>query len=292
MMKKHRFKVAELQFDVVIPKSWDASKLIPSFYPFIIKDDGDDPAFTFTIESAPLKCDGVKELIEVSDNDMGHMSLHKTSDKYWIDISYTEIIHEMTTDANFSQAFAYVDVSDQFSGMVLTSLLRVMFSMALIRHNGVSIHSSCVVKEGQAYLFLGKSGTGKSTHARQWMKAFPGCSLLNDDNPAIRIIDNKVIVFGTPWSGKTPCYKNESHIVKAIVKLRQAPRNCFKKAEEILAFTAILPSCSGIRRDDGLRRLLHENLINISMGVTVGEMDCLPDEDAARVCFEGITSNS
>ena len=57
-------------------------------------------------------------------------------------------------------------------------------------------------------MLLGKSGTGKSTHSRLWLKYIPDTKLLNDDNPAVRIMDNNTImIYGTPWSGKTPCYK-------------------------------------------------------------------------------------
>ena len=57
---------------------------------------------------------------------------------------------------------------------------------------------------------MGKSGTGKSTHSRLWLENVPGATLLNDDNPIVRLTLVGAIVYGSPWSGKTPCYKNES----------------------------------------------------------------------------------
>ena len=80
--------------------------------------------------------------------------------------------------------------------------------------------------EGLGYLFLGHSGTGKSTHARQWLAAFDDAWLLNDDNPIVRVMeDGEVRVYGSPWSGKTPCYNNAYARVRGIVKLSQAPHN-------------------------------------------------------------------
>ena len=36
-------------------------------------------------------------------------------------------------------------------------------------------------------MFLGPSGTGKSTHARLWLQYIDSTELVNDDNPVVRI---------------------------------------------------------------------------------------------------------
>ena len=83
----------------------------------------------------------------------------------------------------------------------------------------LEMHASVIAHEGRGYLFLAKSGTGKSTQSRMWLRCIEGAKLLNDDNPAIRIADGRPLVFGTPWSGKTPCWRNLSVPVKALVRL-------------------------------------------------------------------------
>lgn len=50
-----------------------------------------------------------------------------------------------------------------------------------------AIHSSVIIHENQAVLFLGESGTGKSTHTRLWLENVPGTRLLNDDSPLLRL---------------------------------------------------------------------------------------------------------
>ena len=39
---------------------------------------------------------------------------------------------------------------------------------------------------GKRFLFLGESGTGKSTHTRLWRENIAGSKLLNDDSPIVR----------------------------------------------------------------------------------------------------------
>lgn len=50
-----------------------------------------------------------------------------------------------------------------------------------------AVHSSVIIYENQAVLFLGESGTGKSTHTRLWLENVPGTRLLNDDSPLLRL---------------------------------------------------------------------------------------------------------
>ena len=94
----------------------------------------------------------------------------------------------------------------------------LVFAFATADRQTLLFHSSVTVREGKAYMFLGHSGTGKSTHSRQWLTAFEDAWLLNDDNPAVRLMESgEVWVYGTPWSGKTACYKNEKAPVQALV---------------------------------------------------------------------------
>lgn len=61
-----------------------------------------------------------------------------------------------------------------------------MFNIAAVARQAVAIHSSVISLNGGAVLFLGESGTGKSTHTRLWREHIPGAELLNDDSPIVR----------------------------------------------------------------------------------------------------------
>ena len=72
----------------------------------------------------------------------------------------------------------------------------IAFAFSGAQKDLLLIHASVTMKDGKGYLFLGKSGTGKSTHSQLWLKHIPGTELLNDDNPAVRLINDEVIVYG------------------------------------------------------------------------------------------------
>ena len=176
----------------------------------------------------------------------------------------------------------------QTKGAVDNALM-ILFAMASACMGTALFHSATVSLNGKGYMFLGKSGTGKSTHARLWLKHINGVELMNDDNPAVRVKpDGTAVVYGTPWSGKTPCYKNVSAPLGGIVLLSQAPYNKITRLNGIGAYAAIVPSISGKRWDSRIADGLHETENTLAGNIPVWHLDCLPDADAARLCKETI----
>ena len=172
----------------------------------------------------------------------------------------------------------------------LNSAAMLMYAMATAQLGTLLFHSSVVEHQGRAYMFLGKSGTGKSTHSQLWMKYIPETQLVNDDNPVVRVNDDgTATVFGSPWSGKTPCYRNVSYPIGGIVKLRQAPENRIRRLRGVEAYAEMIPNISGERWDKALADGLHATENALVMNVPMWHLDCLPDEGAARLCYENIS---
>ncbi|MBO7416579.1 MAG: hypothetical protein J6U22_08380 [Bacteroidaceae bacterium] len=172
----------------------------------------------------------------------------------------------------------------------LDNSLMILFAMASSCTGTALFHAAAVSLDGRGYMFLGKSGTGKSTHASLWLKNIPGSGLMNDDNPAVRVKpDGTAVVYGTPWSGKTPCYRNVSAPLGGIVLLSQAPYNSITRLKGIGAYAAVVPSISGKRWDSRIADGLHDTENALATSIPVWHLDCLPDAEAARLCKETIT---
>jgi len=175
--------------------------------------------------------------------------------------------------------------------MAIDNALMVLFALATADKGTALFHAAVVSHAGRAYMFLGPSGTGKSTHARLWLRHIEGTELVNDDNPVVRVVDDGgAVVYGSPWSGKTPCYRNVSHALGGIVLLSQAPYNKIRRLGGIEAYAALVPSISGKRWDAQIADGLHHTENWLAMNVPVWHLECLPDGDAARLC-QMITHN-
>jgi Serine kinase of the HPr protein, regulates carbohydrate metabolism len=171
----------------------------------------------------------------------------------------------------------------------IDNALMIQFAMASACMRTALFHAAAVSLDGKGYMFLGKSGTGKSTHARLWIQNLHGVELMNDDNPAVSVKpDGTAVVYGTPWSGKTPCYKNISAPLGGIVLLSQAPFNKIARLNGIGAYAAIVPSISGKRWDSKLADGLHDTENTLATNIPVWHLDCLPDADAAHLCKDTI----
>lgn len=290
------YKVADFRFSVQVPAGLDIQTLLPSFQAFRCEEE-EDLLFHLDASYASLPEDESAVLWEESVNDMGYTRLMKTDNGYCVTLRYTECgrEHTMLADSRFTSLRAAIDWTDPYAGAVLCSMLRIAYAQAVVYHRAVSIHASVVCLQDKGYLFMGKSGTGKSTHASLWREAFEGCELLNDDNPTIRLTDEGCMVYGTPWSGKTPCYKDKRCLLAGMARLKQAGVNRFSLQEDIGAFAAVLPGCSVIRKDAAHYDALCATLVELVGKVRTGLMQCLPNKDAASVCragLEGITEMS
>ena len=180
-----------------------------------------------------------------------------------------------------------------FQGLLSPRLLRfalwIAYGVATLPQQTIAIHTSVIQYKGRTVLFLGESGTGKSTHTRLWRENIEGAVLLNDDSPILRIIDGKAWMFGSPWSGKTPCYKTESYPLAACVRLSQAPHNKIRRLSVAQGYAAIHPSCPpDFAYDDTLYDYISETLSEVLGQVPMYHLECLPDADAARLSCQTV----
>lgn len=195
----------------------------------------------------------------------------------------------MTSKKDFSQSTVHWVYDSAAPMEIISWLLMVTFAQSALLHKTILIHASVIERGEEGYAFLGKSGTGKSTHSNLWKKHITGSKLLNDDNPAVKIEENgSVRIYGTPWSGKTPCYRNVGVDLRAIVRLKQAPHNSMSWKSGQFAFIALLPSCSALRWNQDLFAHMADLVEHIVSNVPIGELECLPTEDAAYLCASEI----
>ena len=91
------------------------------------------------------------------------------------------------------------------------------------------LHAAVLEYDGNAYAFLGRSGTGKSTHTGLWLKHIPRTSIVNGDKPILEYVDGGFTVFGTPWMGKERLGNNTKAPLKGLCFLEQAKENSIRR---------------------------------------------------------------
>lgn len=182
-----------------------------------------------------------------------------------------------------------VYLGGNWSMLLYRFALWVAYGLMTLQRDTLAVHSSCIIYQNKAVLFLGESGTGKSTHTRLWREHIEGAVLLNDDSPMIRVEEGKVWAYGSAWSGKTPCYKQERYELVACVRLSQAPYNRIQKLSVLQAYGAIHPSCAPeFAYDDALYDEVSRIIGQILSVVPCFHLACLPDREAALLSCQTI----
>ena len=171
-----------------------------------------------------------------------------------------------------------------YSPRLLRFALWMGYGLMTVRKETVALHGSCIVYKGKAVLFLGESGTGKSTHTRLWRENIAGSKLLNDDSPIVRYEERGVWVYGSPWSGKTPCYKAERYPLAGCVRLSQAPYNKIRRLNTLQAYAALHPSAPpAFAYEEELYSGVCSLLEKMVSSIPVYHLECLPDAEAVKL---------
>ena len=293
MMTCRKYKVAGHLFSVRADEGdriWE--QMQESYSPFGTDEVGEE-RFCLTIVASLPRMDGELVYTNAGEAEEGFpdIALYKGEDGLLFEITQpgsdkmNARLLVMRKDS--LHAFLLLDGREIDRWFSFTSAMNICYIMSTSAYSTELMHASSVIYKGWAYIFLGKSGTGKSTHSRMWKKALGDVVLMNDDHPVLRVEeDGTVRAYGSPWSGKTPCYKNDSRPMGAYVRLEQAPHNKISRLSPLQAYAALLPSCSCMRWDSGACAALHKTVEKVILAVPGFHLECLPDADAARLSCE------
>ena len=296
MKKIFKYSVAGHLFAVELPSCCSEEEHLSPYLPFRSEASDIAPLFTLKVLLADsLENVGAGEFRDcmneeapylwIFSDDKGHFNFGFSYSKSSPDciLKPSEDFKENTLYVPYGKAKKYMEFA-------VSNAMMLLYTFCTTPLDTLMVHASVIEHSEGGYMFLGKSGTGKSTHSRLWLSYIDDTELLNDDNPIVRLIEGETYIYGSPWSGKTPCYKNRRLPLKAIVRLSQAPYNKIERLRPLQAYASLIPSCSCMRWDRCSTDALHKTVENVISKVACWHLECLPDEAAAITCHEAVTS--
>lgn len=170
----------------------------------------------------------------------------------------------------------------------LTAVQRKLAEV-LFERNVLVFHGSVVAVDRQAYLFTAKSGTGKSTHTRFWRETFGDRAVMvNDDKPFLRITEDGVLAYGSPWNGKHKLGNNICVPLKAICILERGEENQIQAISGQEASMMLFQQSN--RPMDPRKMPIYMDLIDqLSKKTEFYRMQCNLDPNAAQVAFDAMS---
>lgn len=287
------FQIADLAFAISFVGYDNGFRLLPSFHPFERKVvDERSLLFTLVIDdnTCPIpkaQCERIREF----DTGNGVTIVDRLQDggyQYIIkDINKAECAL-LIADKDFANCTCALKGNAFMRSYGLNNALMLIYAFAGAYKGTVLMHASVVRQCGYGYAFIAKSGTGKSTQVSNWLKYIPGCDMMNDDNPVVRVTGEGCFIYGSPWSGKTPCYRDVKAPLGAITRIDRSSSNSVERVNAVKAFVSLLPSVSSMKWDVELYKKICDTITRIVERVPVYTLHCLPDRNSAEVCHEGI----
>lgn len=238
-MYKKSIKIGEHSIQIVS----DCIQLMNMFnknYPSITAGTGQQPDLTVLIQEGfgvPYVDDEVNIVRESN-------LITFTRADYWIEVD-TEYRH------------AYIRVHDELA--LKHALMNVYSSLVVHRNWGLLIHSSCVKEDGQAHIFAGHSGAGKSTAAQL---SYPR-ELLSDEATIVKITSDEIAIMYSPFRSQLETPYTEGYIpLSGIHLLYQALQNKHTSLKKSDAFIHLIDKIfCWTNHDQETKRIL--GLLNI-----------------------------
>lgn len=294
-MKTTNYRVADNIIRITYDDSIDIKSSLPSFQGFEI-EAGSQQVANVNIElvNEPTNIDltNSKLLSDVSIVWGDRFKFEETDSQYITSVvnnNNDSDVWRMVSDKEFKNSKIHIKKQELYESNILSWMIMVAFGQRVLSNNTALIHSSVVENGKYAVAFLGKSGTGKSTHSRLWINNISGFKLLNDDNPAVKVEGEEVFIYGTPWSGKTACYINKKIKLLSVIRLTQSKENKMDwKSKGVESLLALLPSFTAIRWNPDIFSSMVSVLEKIIQYSEIGQLDCLPNQEAAILCFNEV----
>lgn len=158
----------------------------------------------------------------------------------------------------------------------------------LVKYGIILMHSAVVAVDGRAYVFMAKSGVGKTTHIRLWCEAFGDRAVVvNGDKPFFSFAGDTFTVHGSPWKGKEGLGVLTALPVEGICFLERGEVNSIAPATEAevvdrLFHQVLLPKATADQNT------FIKILNRVLEAVPFYRLKCNTDKAAAIVAYEGM----
>ena len=289
--RKLFYRVGGHAFCIVFLDDCNDESLLPSFSRFKIDETAEPLLFTLTVDDSFRFSQKGQEIGQFDCGGCNHGVYCTDNSEYQYEISDVQgvLCSYMQASSDFKESKVAI-LGENWSqrNYGLNNALMMTYAFASADQYTMLMHASVIRHQGKGYLMTAPSGTGKSTHTRLWYDNIPGCDLMNDDNPVVRIVDGQALVYGSPWSGKTRCYRNIQAPVGGIVRIQQRPENSIRTLSPLEAFSNLLPAISNMKWDKRVYKGICDGIAELVRLCGMYELGCLPDAAAAHLCHDTI----
>lgn len=281
-----KLSIAGLLIDVEVDAS--VVEALPNLYPFVVSDSDETPAICQIQTGNYIQEENTQPTLSSQSEEKSiHVWIKPDACKISLYCLLTGKLYWMQADRHWCTVQTDWMPDSPEAYVCLNDILMIAFVYRSAFYQAVTIHASAVAVQEQGCAFIGPSGIGKSTHSRLWLQHIAGARLLNDDQPVLRLHpDGSVMLYGSPWSGKTTCYHNEGVRLKALFFMQQAMENRLTRLSGIETFQQLMKATSLMGRDTITFQAISQTQAAICGAVPAYRFQNQPTEEAAALSYQ------
>lgn len=167
-------------------------------------------------------------------------------------------------------------------------LLRIIISHGLFEKGGFLFHSAGIVRDKKAFLFFGKSGSGKTTAARH----SEGLTILSDDLVGVLPTDNGAMAYSTPfWNPGWSRREKTQEKIAGFYRLIKSQSVALEPMRGSLAVSEILSSVPVVPMNEEFCAALIPTIQDIISKVGVYYLHLRKDDSFWDVLLPGVVSD-
>jgi hypothetical protein len=167
-------------------------------------------------------------------------------------------------------------ISQSVNPYAIDSVLRIVHSLILAREGGFLVHAASAIRHGDAFLFAGPSGAGKTTISRL---APPDAVLLTDEISYVRRKAGEYYACGTPFAGElAKVGENASAPLKALFLLSKGQENRVEQVSPADAVRQLLRNVLFFAEDRELVERVFQSACEFVRKVPVHRLIFVPDQ--------------
>lgn len=287
------YRIAEHPFDLLLSPDIIPEAALEAYAPFQVENETGAPLFTLSVTEDDTQFPPITETISYIEKGYSTITLFHTRKKgiliclalpgnpscclFYSDIENRKVIIRLNGNAE-----------EQMYGLNNSVMLAYTFLTAPMRT--LLINASVMECNGQGYLFPGRNGLNhfNRMHCLLWLKHIQGCTVLDSDTAVIRIIDEKVYVYSTPWNEREMCRCNSRLPLDAVVQLLQVSSNRITSLSHPAAYASLLSAGWSMKWSDSMVGSMHSVLEALILRTRAFRLECTPGEEAVALCARSL----
>ena len=229
-------------------------------------------------------------LYKVYKTDSGIRFVFLQNDYIRTDAYFATCSVDISYDLKTVSLIDYIDLNARLSKKYYVSLfviIKLGIQNFLLNYSSFFLHGVALNHNDKNIIFSAASGVGKTTHTTFWKDKYD-VEILNGDSPIVKIINNRTFIYGSPWCGSSSISVNKTVPLDAIVMIKRGETNKIRKLSKIEAMMHILPYIRRTPWEEKIVELCLQYSEMLANTVSVYELTCLPNEEAAEVALAGI----